>query len=109
MTRITAGIIGDTMLVLNNKPLAYYVSLALIRPKKIEATYLEKYINSFKFKNELHKRIIHTAFPKKINLGEIGQCMVSHPQNTDEQKKIGSFFKQLDDTIALMQRKYLDL
>lgn len=105
MTRITAGIIGDTALVIDDKPLAYYVSLALIRPKEIDSAYLEKYINSSQFKNELHKRIIHTAFPKKINLGEIGQCIVSFPQDRDEQEKIGRLFQQLDDTIALYQRE----
>ncbi|MFP3769634.1 restriction endonuclease subunit S [Enterococcus faecium] len=108
MTRITAGVIGDTTIVPDNNPLAYYVSLALIRPKKIMASYLEKYIGSNQFKEELHKRIIHTAFPKKINLGEIGQCIVSCPCNDSEQEKIGSFFKQLDKTITLHQRK-LDL
>ncbi|EOH8750322.1 restriction endonuclease subunit S [Enterococcus faecalis] len=108
MTRITAGVIGDTTIVPDNNPLAFYVSLALIRPKKIMASYLEKYIGSNQFKEELHKRIIHTAFPKKINLGEIGQCIVSCPCNDSEQEKIGSFFKQLDKTITLHQRK-LDL
>lgn len=105
MTRITAGVIGDTTIVPDNNPLAYYVSLALIRPKKIMASYLEKYIGSNQFKEELHKRIIHTAFPKKINLGEIGQCIVSCPCNDSEQEKIGSFFKQLDKTITLHQRE----
>ena len=105
MTRITAGVIGDTTIVPDNNPLAYYVSLALIRPKKIMASYLEKYICSNQFKEELHKRIIHTAFPKKINLGEIGQCIVSCPCNDSEQEKIGSFFKQLDKTITLHQRE----
>ena len=108
MTRITAGVIGDTTIVPDNNPLAFYVSLALIRPKKIMASYIEKYIGSNQFKEELHKRIIHTAFPKKINLGEIGQCIVSCPCNDSEQEKIGSFFKQLDKTITLHQRK-LDL
>lgn len=105
MTRITAGVIGDTTIVPDNNSLAYYVSLALIRPKKIMASYLEKYIGSNQFKEELHKRIIHTAFPKKINLGEIGQCIVSYPSNDSEQKIIGSFFEQLDETIVLHQRE----
>ena len=36
------------------------------------------------------------------------ELKLSIPQNNLEQQKIGSFFKQLDDTIALHQRK-LDL
>src|SRR5699024_1107230 len=82
--------------------------LALIRSKKIDFLYLEKYINTPYFKHELHKRIIHTAFPKKINLVEIGQCSVSYPKNESEQKQIGKFFIKLDKSIALHQRK-LDL
>lgn len=36
------------------------------------------------------------------------ELKLSIPQNNSEQLKIGSFFKQLDETIALHQRK-LDL
>jgi len=36
------------------------------------------------------------------------ELKLSIPQNNSEQQKIGSFFKQLDETIALHQRK-LDL
>ncbi len=105
MTRITAGVIGDTALVEQDEPLAYYVSLALLRPKSIVPLYLEKYINSPLFKNELHMRIIHTAFPKKINLGDIGECGFRIPNSKKEQVQIGEFFKQLDDTITLHQHK----
>lgn len=105
MTRITAGIIGDTAIITNDSPLAYYVSLALIRSKKINFLYLEKYINTPYFKHELHKRIIHTAFPKKINLVDVGQCSVSYPKKELEQKQIGQFLIQLDKSIALHQRK----
>ncbi|MFD2332595.1 restriction endonuclease subunit S [Cohnella sp. GCM10020058] len=105
MTRITAGVIGDTALVEQDEPLAYYVSLALLRPKSIVPLFLEKYINSPPFKNELHMRIIHTAFPKKINLGDIGECGLWIPNSKKEQGQIGEFFKQLDHTITLHQRK----
>uniref|UniRef100_UPI00384E2DFE restriction endonuclease subunit S n=1 Tax=Levilactobacillus suantsaiihabitans TaxID=2487722 RepID=UPI00384E2DFE len=33
------------------------------------------------------------------------ELKLSIPQNNSEQQKIGSFFKQLDNTIALHQRK----
>ena len=105
MTRITAGIIGDTALLEQDAPLAYYVSLALIRSKFVNPLFLEKYIGSPFFKKELHKRIIHTAFPKKINLGEIGECGVIIPNSLTEQIKVGLLFKKLDDTIALHQRQ----
>lgn len=98
MTRITAGIIGETAIVTKDVPLAYYVSLALIRCKKILPFYLEKYIHSFQFKKELHKRIIHTAFPKKINLGDIGKCVIAIPDG-NEQQKIADFLSTIDTAI----------
>ncbi|WP_439489001.1 hypothetical protein, partial [Algoriphagus sp.] len=81
MTRITAGIIGSTAIVKNDNPLAYYVSLALIRIKNesLKVEYLNHFISTSFFKRELHKRIIHIAFPKKINLGEINHCFITVP------------------------------
>ena len=87
MTRITAGIIGDTTIVKSNEPLGFYVSLALIRKKEnIDVKFLNHYINSSIFKNELHKKIIHVAFPKKINLGDIGKCKISIPTLKEQEK-----------------------
>lgn len=105
MTRITAGVIGNTSIVTENDDLAYYVSLALIRSKNIESIFLDKYINSRQFKKELNKRIIHTAFPKKINLGEINECSVLFPAEQKEQIRIGAFFQEFDNLIAIHQRK----
>ncbi|MCT0077585.1 restriction endonuclease subunit S [Lactococcus lactis] len=45
---------------------------------------------------------------KHISLTQISNYSTLVPSNKNEQQKIGSFFKQLDDTIALHQRK-LDL
>ena len=42
------------------------------------------------------------------SLNEFGDLKIKFPSNILEQQKIGTFFKQLDDTIALHQRK-LDL
>lgn len=50
---------------------------------------------------------MRTGMPK-INRDELNQYNYLAPSNIDEQRKIGAFFKQLDDTIALHQRK-LDL
>lgn len=108
MTRITAGVIGETALLTENTDLAYYVSLALIRSQRINPLFLEKYIGSSQFKNELNKKIIHTAFPKKINLGDIGECKVSSPICDSEQKKLGIFLITLDNTITLHKQE-LDL
>lgn len=105
MTRITAGIIGDTAIITKNEPLAYYVSLALIRkknPEKINTKFLSYYINSDNFKHELHRRIIHVAFPQKINLGDIGKCKIAFPE-VNEQKKIANFLTSIDAIITLIE------
>ena len=98
MTRITAGVIGETAMVTKDVPLAYYVSLALIRCEKLFPSYVEKYIHSIQFRKELYKRIIHTAFPKKINLGDIGKCLVGIT-NEQEQQKIAEFLSTIDTVI----------
>ena len=107
MTRITAGEIGATTIVDNREPLAYYVSLALIRPKAVVTTpFLNQYIGTPFFKNELHKRIIHVAFPKKINLGDINECLVSLPDKQEEQTKIASFLSAVDEKISQLTQKH---
>ena len=87
MTRITAGIIGATAIVKNNEPLGYYVSLALIRIKvDLDIDFLAQRIETNQFKNQLHKRIIHVAFPKKINLGDIQECTSYFPLPAEQEK-----------------------
>ena len=104
MTRITAGVIGATALVASNAPLAYYVSLALIRKKTdLLARYLSTYMNTAYFKRELHKRVIHVAFPKKINLGDIGHCAVAFP-HLSEQRKIAAFLLAVDRRIEGLEK-----
>ena len=106
MTRITAGEIGATAIVKNDEPLGYYVSLALIRPNNYCLSgYLNQYISTNIFKNELHKRIIHTAFPKKINLGDINDCEVSYPSK-DEQTKIANFLTAVDEKISQLNEQH---
>lgn len=110
MTRITAGEIGATAIVTQQENLAYYVSLALIRgdQTQISSMFLNYYIASQYFKNELHKRIIHVAFPKKINLGDIGECLIKKSK-LEEQEKIASFFSLIDKKIELQTEKVEEL
>lgn len=102
MTRI--GDIG-TPSICPKDDIAYYVSLALIKCKNnLSNNFLKFAIESNKFQSELRKRSILTAFPKKINTGEIGKCLISLPC-MDEQQKIASFFSALDQRIELNERK----
>ncbi|HEM3493526.1 restriction endonuclease subunit S [Streptococcus suis] len=102
MTRI--GDIGTSNIVKTNDKIAYYVSLALIKPKKLESHFLNSIIQSKDFQNELWKRTLHIAFPKKINKGEISEVNLKFP-TLPEQKTIGTFFSTLDRQITLHQRK----
>ena len=102
MTRI--GDVGTANVVADDTPIAYYVSLALLKSKLLNPFFLQASIHSPFMKDELWKRTLHIAFPKKINKNEIANVPISYP-SIEEQTKIGSFFKQLDDTIALHQRK----
>lgn len=51
---------------------------------------------------------MRTGMPK-INRDELNQFSYLAPKNIEEQQKIGVFFKQLDSTITLHQRKLNDL
>ncbi|MFM6250287.1 MAG: restriction endonuclease subunit S, partial [Dolichospermum sp.] len=74
MTRI--GDIGTPKYIDWDVEASFYVSLALLKQsKKINSLFLAHYIKTNLFQNELHQRTIHVAFPKKINLGEIGYCL----------------------------------
>ena len=105
MTRI--GDIGTASVVETDEDLAYYVSLALFKSEELNPYFLQASIYSPFVQDQIWKRTLHIAFPKKINKNEIGQVPINVP-TLAEQTKIGSFFKQLDNTITLHQRK-LDL
>ncbi len=64
-------------------------------------------IQEEKFVNRVLERSTGTSYPA-INSNDLAKLPVKVPADIQEQQKIGTFFKQLDDTIALHQRK-LDL
>ena len=103
MTRI--GDVGTPNVVETSEKLAYYVSLALLKPKGIDSYFLNNAIQSSSFRHGLRERTLLTAIPMKINKDEIGTVDIIYPVNKDEQRKIGECFKQLDNLIALHQRK----
>ena len=102
MTRI--GDIGTAKIIESTEPLAYYVTLALLKPKKVNSNFLAWLIGSSEIQKNIWKRTLHIAFPKKINLGEINKIELTIP-NISEQKKIGKFFSQLDNLLTLYQCK----
>jgi type I restriction enzyme S subunit len=104
MTRI--GDIGTPKYIDWDVEASFYVSLALIKQsEKINSLFLSHYINTNIFQKELHQRIIHVAFPKKINLGEIGNCYVAYPCDK-EQTKIANFLTAVDEKITQLTKKH---
>lgn len=101
MTRI--GDVGTTNVVETNEPLAYYVSLALLKKKKLDPYFLKECIGSEKVKKELWHRTLHIAFPKKINKNEIEKVTIPYPVSEEEQKKVGELFKQINKLIICHQ------
>lgn len=102
MTRI--GDVGTANVVETNEEKAYYVTLALLKKKGMDPYFLKENIHSPSVKRELRHRTLHIAFPKKINMDEIGKILINYPCNL-EQQKIGEFFKVLDQRIVNQERK----
>lgn len=103
MTRI--GDVGTPNVVETDEKLAYYVSLALLKPKGIDSYFLNNAIQSSAFQHGLRERTLLTAIPMKINKDEIGKVDISFPTDVNEQRKIGESFKQLDNLITLQQHE----
>ena len=79
MTRI--GSIGVCTVVDRNEPLAYYVSLALLRPNTtiFNSKFLKYAIESLHGRKELRKRTLVNAVPIKVNKDDIGKITIPIP------------------------------
>lgn len=102
MTRI--GTIGKTNVITTHKPIAYYVSLALLRPQNIQSFFLSFIIQTSKVQQDIWKRTLQIAFPQKINKDEIGKVTLALPLQK-EQIDIEKLLLKLDKLITLQQRK----
>ena len=106
MTRI--GDISTCKIIDWDVQASFYVSLALIKQdEKYNSQFLNQLIKTAFFQRELHKRTIHVAFPRKINLGEISFCNVLLPEDPEhiEQKKIAAFLGTVDEKVSKLRRK----
>ncbi|WGI36692.1 restriction endonuclease subunit S [Mesomycoplasma lagogenitalium] len=116
MTRI--GDIGTCAVVENNDNLAYYVSLALLRPNQniVLSKFLKYMIESEHGKKELNKRILHSACPIIINLTEISKLKFLIPPLTIQKhivnildkfyELINDLTKGLPQEIELRKKQY---
>ena len=107
MTRI--GDIGTPNVVETKEKVAFYVSLALLKPHEVDSYFLNYSIQSPSFQHGLRDRSLLTAIPMKINKDEIGKVLFCHPRDEKEQRAIGEYFKQLDTLVTLHQRKLTKL
>ena len=108
---------GPSITIAGNGATVGYMHLADNKFNAYQRTYvLQEFLvdRSFIFSeigNKLPKKIKQEARTGNIPyivMDMLTELKLSIPQNNSEQQKIGSFFKQLDNTIALHQRK-LDL
>ena len=110
MTRI--GTIGKCGIVDKNEKLAYYVSLALIRPDttKILPKYLKHIIESNWGKKELRKRTLINAVPIKINLSEIGKIIIPIPSIEKQERTVAILdeFNKLTNEISYSLQAEID-
>lgn len=104
MTRI--GDVGTCAIVENDEPLAYYVTLALIRANQgvVLPKFIMYIIESGIGKAELYKRTLIHAVPMKINLGEIGKIVIPIPcpDNSEKSLAIQSEIVRILDTFTAL-------
>ena len=105
MTRI--GDVGTTNVVETAEKVAFYVSLALLKPNGIDSYFLSNAMKTNAFQKGLRERTLVTAIPQKINKDEIGKIDIFITNNNEEQKKIGAYFSNLDHLITLHHRKQI--
>lgn len=80
------------------------VDVAIIRPNNhFSVDFLVTRMNSIETLNEVSKQVSGTSH-KRLSRKNLEKIKINIP-NIDEQEKIGNFFKQLDETINLQQKK----
>ena len=111
MTRI--GDVGTCTVLDNDEPIAYYVSLALLRPNSqlVLSNYVKYILESNIGKRELRKKTLLTAVPLKINLG-VGKLKLPIPSMEEQNRIVGildTFTASIDnlkEQIAQRRKQY---
>lgn len=99
-----AGTLGRTAIVKKELlPANTNQALAIIRLDEGDKNYITTFLNGRAAEDFIKKNPTVGAQPN-LSLEQVGNLLIEIP-SLEEQTKIGSFFKQLDDTIALHQRK----
>ncbi|WP_394682471.1 restriction endonuclease subunit S [uncultured Comamonas sp.] len=101
MTRI--GSIGECRLIDWDVDASFYVSLALLKLRDIDARYFAQYANSPMFKQEVELHSLPSAVPRKINLGPISDIRVAIP-SVEEQRAIATALSDIDSLIVGLER-----
>ena len=99
-----AGTLGRTAIVKKELlPANTNQALAVIRLDEGDKNYITTFLNGRAAEDFIKKNPTVGAQPN-LSLEQVGNLLIEIP-SLEEQTKIGSFFKQLDDTIALHQHK----
>ncbi|EFT48508.1 restriction endonuclease subunit S [Enterococcus faecalis] len=80
----------------------------IFKPKNIDSNFLEKYYDTSCWYHEVSKHAAEGARNHgllNIAASDFLRTELTVPKSVEEQRKIGNFLKQLDDTITLHQRK----
>lgn len=97
-----AGTLGRTAIVKKELlPANTNQALAIIRLDEGDKNYITTFLNGRAAEDFIKKNPTVGAQPN-LSLEQVGNLLIEIP-SLEEQTKIGSFFKQLDDTIALHQ------
>lgn len=102
MTRI--GSIGACAVFTKQEDVAYYVSLALLRPNSaiLDSRFLKHLIESSIGKRELSKRTLHNAVPIKINKSDIGKIKLPVP-SLSEQERMANILDRFESLTTSLQ------
>lgn len=100
------GSIGETAILKDVEGLTFQRSVAFLRPNnEISSEFLYSEIQTPAFQKELDSRKSTSAQPG-IYLGDLAEIPINYSPSLEEQKKIGEYFRHLDNLITLHQRKY---